>query len=90
MRLHSGGYIVDHALYLLGYSPTLLISLKGNHSKKPVICYQGIVDKDFKEELENKANDLVMQNLSFASRFVNDEELKQKEIYLQPGLPTNP
>jgi Ser-tRNA(Ala) deacylase AlaX len=63
--------------------------LKGDHGKKPVICYQGIIEKDFREDLEKKANELVTQNLPFLTRFVSHEELEQEAIYLQPGLPKN-
>jgi alanyl-tRNA synthetase len=89
MRLHSAGHVIDFALYLLGLSPTLLVPFKGEHGKKPVIYYQGAVEKDFREELENKSNDLVAQNLSFLTRFVSHEELEREAIYLQPGLPKN-
>ncbi len=89
MRLHSAGHVVDFALYLLDYSPNPLMPFKGDHGKKPVIYYQGIVEKDFREDLENKANDLVKQNLHFSFRFVSYEELENETIYLQPGLPKN-
>src|ERR1700722_6910982 len=89
MRLHSAGHVVDFALYLLGYSPNPLMPFKGDHGKKPVIYYQGIMEKDFRENLENKANDLVKQNLPFSFRFVSYEELERETIYLQPGLPKN-
>jgi alanyl-tRNA synthetase len=89
MRLHSAGHVVDFALYLMGYTPKLLMPLKGDHGKKAVICYQGTVDKDFREELEKKANDLVGQNLDFSFRFAAHEELEREVIYLQPGLPKN-
>lgn len=89
MRLHSGGHIVDFALYLLGYSPNCLMPLKGDHGKKPVICYQGILGKDIRDELEEKANELVSQNLSFSCRVVEHNELEKEAIYLQPGLPKN-
>ena len=89
MRLHSGGHIVDFALYLLGYSPNYLMPLKGDHGKKPVICYQGVIDKDIREDLEKKANELVLQNLSFSFRLAGHEELEKEAIYLQPGLPKN-
>jgi Ser-tRNA(Ala) deacylase AlaX len=89
MRLHSAGHVVDFALYLLGLSPSPLMPLKGDHGKKPVICYQGIIEKDFREDLEKKANELVTQNLPFLTRFVSHEELEQEAIYLQPGLPKN-
>ncbi len=89
MKLHSAGHIVDFALYILGYSPNPLMPLKGDHGKKPVICYQGIIDKDFKDELEKKSNELIAQNLVFSTRFVSYEELERETIYLQPGLPKN-
>src|SRR5262249_12145929 len=54
MRLHSAGHVVDFALYLLGYSPSPLMPFKGEHEKKPVIYYQGTIEKDFQEELEKK------------------------------------
>ena len=89
MRLHSAGHVVDFAIYLMGYSPKLLMPLKGDHGKKPVICYQGTVDKDIREELERKANDLVARNLDFSFRLAEHEELEREAIYLQPGLPKN-
>lgn len=89
MRLHSAGHVVDFALYLMGYCPKLLNPLKGDHGKKPFIGYQGIVDKDFREELEKKANELVAQDLDFSFRLVEHEELERESIYIQPGLPKN-
>lgn len=89
MKLHSAGHIVDFALYLLGYSPKPLVPFKGDHGKKPVIYYQGIVPIDFRQDLEAKANDLVRQNLQFSYRLADREELERATIYLQSGLPSN-
>lgn len=89
MRLHSAGHVVDFALYLLGYSPNPLMPFKGEHEKKPVIYYQGMVEEDFREALEKKANDLVAQNLVFSFRFADHQDLEREAIYLQPGLPKN-
>lgn len=89
MRLHSAGHVIDFALHLLGYSPTPLMPFKGDHGKKPVIYYQGVIDEDFREALEKKSNELVAQNLPFSCRFVSYEELERETIYLQPGLPKN-
>ena len=87
MRLHSAAHVVDFALFLLGLSPNLLMPLKGDSGKKPTIWYQGILDKDFREDLEQKANELVLLNLPFSFRFVSHEELEREALYLQPGLP---
>lgn len=89
MRLHSAGHIVDFALYLLGYSPGQLMPLKADHGKKSIIWYQGILDRDIREELEVKANFLVSENLPFSTKFAAYEELKEKALYLQPNLPTD-
>ncbi len=89
MRLHSAGHVIDFAVYLLGYSPKLLMPLKADHGKKPTIWYQGIIDHDFREELEVKANSLVSANLPFSTKLATYDELKSQSIYLQPNLPTN-
>lgn len=89
MRLHSAGHVVDFALYLMGYCPKILMPLKGDHGKKPFICYQGIVEGDIREELESKANELVAKDLPFSFRLAAHEELERETIYLQPGLPRN-
>ena len=89
MRLHSAGHLIDFALYLLGYSPQLLMPLKADHGKKPTIYYQGIIDHDFREELETKTNVLVSENLQFSTKIVSYDVLKNNALYLQPNLPTN-
>lgn len=89
MRLHSAGHVIDFALYLLGLSPKPLMPFKGDHGKKPVIYYQGIVEEDFREVLEKKSNELVAKNLQFLTRFVTFDELERETLYLQPGLPKN-
>lgn len=89
MRVHSAGHVIDFALYMLGYSPQKLLPQKGDHGKKPFIMYQGTLDKDIKQELENKSNELVEKNLKFSTVFQPFEDLKKEAIYLQPGLPTN-
>lgn len=89
MRSHSAGHVIDFALYLLGYSPKQLMPVKADHGKKPAIFYQGIIDQDFRKELEEKANLLVSQNLHFSTKFVSYDELENCALYLQPGLPTN-
>lgn len=89
MRLHSAGHVIDFALYLLGYSPTLLVPFKGDHGKKPVIWYQGTIEKDFRDELEKKSAELIAKDLPFSFRFIGYEELEREAIYIQHGLPKN-
>lgn len=88
MRLHSAAHVIDFALYLLGYSPVPLLPLKSDSGKKPTIWYQGFIEKDFKDELQTKANELIAQNKKFSFCFAEHAELEKAAIYLQPGLPT--
>ncbi len=81
MRLHSAGHVVDFALYLLRFSPIPLMPFKGDHGKKPVIYYQGTVQEDFRETLEQKANELISKNLPFSIRFATYEELERGTMY---------
>lgn len=86
MRLHSAGHIIDFALNLLKYK---LTPLKADHGQKATIWYQGILNSDFREALETKANSLVSENLQFSTQFVSHDLLAEKALYLQPNLPTN-
>ena len=89
MRVHSGGHVVDFALFVLGYSPKQLMPQKADHGKKPFIVYQGVVQNDIKAQLEKAANELIEKDLKFSYAFQPLEELQKEAIYLQPGLPTN-
>lgn len=89
MRVHSGGHIIDFAMYLLGYSPKTLSPIKADHGKKPFIIYKGTIVEDIKQKLEDKANELVENNLKFSWDFQPLESLQKEAIYLQPNLPTN-
>jgi Ser-tRNA(Ala) deacylase AlaX len=89
MKIHSGGHIVDFAMHLLGYSPSPLMPYKGDHGKDAYIAYKGLLDKDIRQELGAKANELVDRNLSITWSYVTLEELQEDAIYIQPGLPTN-
>lgn len=89
MKIHSAGHVLDFAMYLIGLSPKTLIPTKGNHDKKPYVLYSGVVDGDFKLNLQDKINELLISNKSFTTKFMSLEELEKNAIYLQPGLPTN-
>lgn len=89
MKLHSAGHIIDFAMFLLGYSPKTLVPLKADHNKNPHIVYQGTLEEDIKQKLEDKSNELVSQNLKLTWYFQPLEDLQKEAIYLIPGLPTN-
>lgn len=89
MKIHSGGHVVDFAMHLLGYSPKTLMPFKGDHGKKAFIVYQGTLDKDIKNELEDKSNELVQKDLPITWSYATLDELQKDAIYIQPGLPTN-
>ena len=89
MRYHSGGHIIDFALFLIGYSPNTLIPLKADHGKKPFIVYQGVLKEDIKQKLQEKVNELISKDLKFSWEFQSYEALQKEAIYLQANLPTN-
>lgn len=89
MKLHSAGHIIDFAMYLLGLSPKTLIPMKADHNKNPHIVYQGTLEEDIKQKLEDKANELVAKNLKLTWYFQPLEDLQKEAIYLIPNLPTN-
>lgn len=89
MRIHSAGHVIDFAMYLLGYSPTTLHPLKGDHGKKPFIVYSGVLDTDITRELSDKSNELVTGAIALTTAFVPLADLEKDAIYLQPGLPIN-
>ncbi len=89
MKVHSAGHIVDFAVFLLGYSPTPLHPLKGDHGKKPFVLYSGTIDSSVKDKIQEKANELIQRNLKFSWSFELLDELQKEAIYLQPGLPVN-
>lgn len=62
---------------------------KGDHGKKSFIVYQGILNEDIKQKLEDKSNELVQKDLKFSWLFQSFDDLKKEAIYLQPGLPTD-
>lgn len=89
MRVHSGGHVVDFAMFLLGYSPKLLKPFKGDHGKKPFVVYQGSLGKDVTAELQQKVDELVSKDMKFSWSFELLEDIEKEALYLQPGLPKN-
>ncbi|OGE19055.1 hypothetical protein A3J19_05050 [Candidatus Daviesbacteria bacterium RIFCSPLOWO2_02_FULL_41_8] len=89
MKLHSAGHIIDFAMFLLGLSPKILVPLKADHNKNPHIIYQGTLEEDIKQKLEDRTNELVAKNLKLTWYFQPLEDLQKEAIYLIPGLPTN-
>jgi Ser-tRNA(Ala) deacylase AlaX len=89
MKVHSGGHVIDFSMYLLGYSPKFLHPWKGDHGKKPFVLYQGRLNEDIKNDLQEKVDELIAQNLKFSWSFEPLEVLEKEAIYLQPGLPKN-
>lgn len=89
MKVHTAGHIIDFAIYMLGLSPSKLTPLKGDHGKKPYIMYQGSVGEESKQDIQDKVNELIEEDLTFSWDFVPFETLQKDAIYLQPNLPTN-
>jgi alanyl-tRNA synthetase len=89
MRYHTGGHIIDFAIFLLGYCPKQLSPIKADHGKKPYIVYQGLLHEDIQAELQAKVDELIVKDMKFSWEFQPYDDLKREAIYLQPGLPAN-
>lgn len=89
MRVHSAGHVIDFSMYLLGYSPSPLHPVKGDHGKKPFVLYQGVIEKEIKDELQRKSEELIAEARRFSWSFELLEKIEKEAIYLQPGLPKN-
>ncbi len=92
MRVHSGGHLVDFALFRLGLVPETLKPLKGDHGKKPFVLYEVSLQStpEFSQEkLNETVAQLVADKRNLSWEFTSLENLQQDAIYLQPGLPVN-
>jgi len=89
MRVHSAGHVIDFSMYLLGISPSPLHPMKGDHGKKPFVQYLGVIEKEIKDELQRKCDELIANDMHFSWTFELLENIEKEAIYLQPGLPKN-
>lgn len=86
MRVHSAGHIVHEAV--IGVAP-YLEPLKGAHGDEAYIEYKGSITQDKKYQIEQKANEIVTQNLTLKAEFVTLDELKKRASYVPEHLPSN-
>lgn len=89
MQIHSAGHLLDFAVHALGYTPKPLTPNKGNHSSNAYVEYLGTLDKDIKDDLQNKIDELISKNLKFSTQFKTRKEIEKTSIYVQSGLPSN-
>lgn len=92
MKVHTGGHLVDFALFQLGLVPEILTPLKADHGKRPYVLYEGSMaaHPNVNVEQVNQAVALIIQEQRKLSwEFAPLEKLQQDAIYLQPGLPTH-
>ncbi|MEI7554376.1 alanyl-tRNA editing protein [Candidatus Chlorohelix sp.] len=90
MRVHTGGHLVDFALFRLGLVPEILKPLKGDHGKKPFVLYEGSLASHPKLSLDiltQAVAELIKEERKLSWEFVPLEVLQNDAIYLQPGLP---
>ncbi|NWJ49074.1 MAG: alanyl-tRNA editing protein [Chloroflexi bacterium] len=92
MRVHTGGHLVDFALFRLGFVPEILKPLKGDHGKKPFVLYEGSVVSHAElspDSLTQAIAELIKEERKLSWEFAPLEKLQSDAIYLQPGLPTH-
>ncbi|MFZ5845718.1 MAG: phenylalanine--tRNA ligase subunit alpha [Patescibacteria group bacterium] len=86
MRRHSAGHVVHEAVMQIASE---LKPLRANHGKEAYIEYQGTLPIDKKYQIEQKANDIVNQNLPISAEFVSLEELQKRSSFIPEHLPKN-
>lgn len=86
MQVHSAGHILHEAVKLLFPQ---IIAIEGQHGKNPYIKYEGKIGTQEIDNILEKCNELVNQDLSINTEFVSLEELKQRSSWVPEHLPTN-
>src|SRR3989344_8919734 len=86
MRVHSAGHIVHEAVMQVAF---YLEPLKGSHGDHAFIEYKGSITQDKKYQIEQKANDIVSQNLPISTEFVTLDQLQARASYIPEHLPSN-
>ena len=86
MRVHSAGHIVHEAAKIVAPH---LIPLKGEHGDHAYIAYKGTLTADHANKIEQKANEIVSQNVALVTEFVTREELEKRSPWVPEHLPTN-
>jgi Ser-tRNA(Ala) deacylase AlaX len=92
MRVHTGGHLVDFALFRLGLVPEILKPLKADHGKRPYVLYEGSLSEHPTigvEQVNQEVARIIGEQLKLSWEFAPLEKLQQDAIYLQPGLPTH-
>ncbi len=92
MKVHTGGHLVDFALFRLGLVPETLKPLKADHGKRPYVLYEGSLAAHPAlglEQLNQAVAQIIQEQLKLSWEFAPLEKLQQDAIYLQPGLPTH-
>jgi Ser-tRNA(Ala) deacylase AlaX len=86
MRYHTGGHIIHDAIMQI--YPNLK-PIRGSHSKKAFIEYQGVLKKDMRQEIEVISNKLVEENLEVITKVVTYDELVKECSFVPQNLPRN-
>ncbi len=86
MRIHTAGHLLHDVI--MSILPNL-VPIKGSHGKKAFLEYQGIIDVSMKEEIENKVNEILQQDLLVVTKEATFEELEKESKFVPPNLPKN-
>ena len=84
MKIHSAGHLLHDVLMTLVKN---LTPIKAGHGKKAFIEYQGEIDPNMKQRLEEEVNKIAQQELEIVTKFASFEELKKECQFLPPNLP---
>lgn len=86
MKIHSAGHLLHDVLLSMANG---LIPLKGGHASKAFLEYKGEISPDLKAELEEKVNNIALNDLLIVSKDVSYEDLVSLCKFVPPNLPKN-
>lgn len=84
MRIHTAGHLFHDVLMTMVKE---LVPRRGSHGKKAFLEYQGKIDVSKKEEVEQKVNEVLQQDLPVVTKESTYAELEKECKFLPPNLP---
>lgn len=84
MRIHTAGHLLHDVLMTLVNNLTPLV---GSHGKKAFLEYQGELEINKKEEIEEKVNEILQKDLAVLTKEASFAELEKECQFLPPNLP---
>jgi alanyl-tRNA synthetase len=86
MRIHTAGHLLHDCLMTItkGLTP-----IRGGHGKKAFLEYQGELNPEKKDEIENKVNEILNTDLPVITKQADYETIEKECQFIPANLPRN-